>query len=90
MSDPRNEERRAILLRLLLDNIGGFLALASVIASSGMIMERINNQAKVIDEARHEQKIMARDVNRIQENIAEIKGKLAVHDIEIRHIREQR
>lgn len=88
MSDePEKQDRRATLARVLLENVGGLLALAGVIASGGMIMERLANQGRLIDEARATQKVMASDVSGIRENVTAIREKIAVHEAEINHLK---
>ena len=83
----KDDTRRGFVFRVLLENIGGFLALGAVVISAGVAVEKLATLSDVVKESRSEQRSIAVSVDKVREDVSEIKTTVAVQGTEIAHLK---
>lgn len=64
--------RANAFVRIIIENIGGFLAFAAIIFSGGAVMERVGQQAIAIESVKTEQAKLYHKLDAMQDTIKSI------------------
>ena len=78
MSDDNNKDQRAkIFMRVLLENIGGLLALISVIFAAGKGWSKLDTVTTALAHITAQQEIQGGDIGTVKTDIAVLKVKVS-------------
>lgn len=89
-ADRQDDERRGRLYRLLLENLGGLLALAGVLLTGGIIIEKVDVITRTATRVEMQQEKQAEQTTSIRLDMSEIKARLSMHERDIERLQRQK